>query len=215
MGFFVENTGNLKWQITKGDTLYNISKRLHEKSGESVTVGNETSFKVLDLKEIKTSGSSTKQYQIIAEEIRKQNKVSPNKLKIGQIIDVPDQFDVAEGRYSSLYSLTEPTTTNNTTKKEEENLVSGTNLSSTKYGSGNLKLGSRGEFVTNLQNDLIKLNKGGSSLTKPTGYFGTTTKAIIIQFQGEKRLPADGIVGPRTKEAILNEMKTLQEPESE
>ena len=37
----------------------------------------------------------------------------------------------------------------------------------------------------------------------------------IIQFQGEKRLPADGIVGPRTKEAILNEMKTLQEPESE
>jgi uncharacterized membrane protein len=58
MGFFVENTGNLKWEIAKGDTLYNISKRLYDKSGQSVTVGNKTSFNVLDLKEIKTSGSS-------------------------------------------------------------------------------------------------------------------------------------------------------------
>ena len=218
MGFFVENTGNLKWKIAEGDTLYNISKQLYDKSGQSVTVGNKTSSNVLDLKEIKTSGSSTKPYQIIATEIGEQNNnVSLNKLKIGQIIDVPDKFDVGEGRFSSLYSLTEPTSGNTTT--EDTNFTppaNDNNLSPIRYGSSNLKLGSSGEFVTNLQYDLINLNIGAPFLTKATGVFRQNTQAAIKKFQGQRGLPQDGIVGERTKQALLDAIElSRKEPLSE
>ncbi|BAY84033.1 peptidoglycan-binding domain 1 [Calothrix parasitica NIES-267] len=62
-----------------------------------------------------------------------------------------------------------------------------------------LSLGSRGAEVASLQKRLQRLNyfKG-----KITGYFGPYTKDVVTQFQKDKKLTVDGIVGVGTQKAI-------------
>ncbi len=53
--------------------------------------------------------------------------------------------------------------------------------------------------VTILQNFLLE--KGYFSV-KPTGYFGSITKAAVAKFQEESNMPPSGFVGPITRSAI-------------
>jgi len=75
-----------------------------------------------------------------------------------------------------------------------------------------LRLGSRGEEVTSLQKRLQRLNyfKG-----KITGYFGPYTKDVVTQFQKDKGLTVDGIVGVGTQQAIdktIQQLKRVKPP---
>jgi len=70
-----------------------------------------------------------------------------------------------------------------------------------------LRLGSRGAEVTSLQKRLQRLNyfKG-----KITGYFGPYTKDVVTQFQKDKKLTIDGIVGVGTQKAIDKAIQALK-----
>ncbi len=59
-----------------------------------------------------------------------------------------------------------------------------------------LKIGSRGDAVTALQNRLLTL--GYMDYSNPTGYYGAVTKAAVVRFQSMNGLSADGIAGPMT-----------------
>lgn len=64
-----------------------------------------------------------------------------------------------------------------------------------------LKIGMQGLAVTNLQNRLIQL---GFTLLVD-GVFGKVTESIVKQFQKDNGLFPDGVVGPKTIEALSTE----------
>lgn len=63
-----------------------------------------------------------------------------------------------------------------------------------------LKIGSRGDAVTALQNRLLTL--GYMDYSVPTGYYGEVTKAAVVRFQSMNGLASDGVVGPATSSKI-------------
>jgi peptidoglycan hydrolase-like protein with peptidoglycan-binding domain len=65
--------------------------------------------------------------------------------------------------------------------------------------SGDLRQGSSGASVSRLQQELRQL---GYFAGPVSGYFGLDTQQAVIKFQQASRLPADGVVGSRTKQAI-------------
>lgn len=67
-----------------------------------------------------------------------------------------------------------------------------------------LKLGSRGDKVAKLQNDLKTL---GYYAQKSDGIFGENTKAAVISFQQKHGLTPDGMVGRKTNDAIQAALK--------
>lgn len=67
-----------------------------------------------------------------------------------------------------------------------------------------LRLGSKGAEVTSLQKRLQKLKYFKGNLS---GYFGPLTRDVVIRFQKDKRLTVDGIVGPKTQQAIDKAIK--------
>jgi len=69
-----------------------------------------------------------------------------------------------------------------------------------------LKLGSRGEEVTRLQQELK--NRGYFTYWKTTGYFGTITQDAVKRFQKDHGLKVDGIVGPQTSAALYGSSST-------
>ncbi len=66
--------------------------------------------------------------------------------------------------------------------------------------SGDLRQGSSGASVSRLQQDLRQLGYFNGPVS---GYFGLDTQQAVIKFQQASRLPADGVVGSRTIQAIL------------
>ncbi len=74
--------------------------------------------------------------------------------------------------------------------------------------SNNLRLGSRGEKVKQLQKDLTSL---GYKLNAD-GVFGPKTDAAVKRFQRDKNLTADGIVGAKTRAAIAAAKGANSEP---
>jgi peptidoglycan hydrolase-like protein with peptidoglycan-binding domain len=66
--------------------------------------------------------------------------------------------------------------------------------------SGDLRQGSSGASVSRLQQDLRQL---GYFYGPVSGYFGLDTQQAVIKFQQASGLRADGVVGSRTKQAIL------------
>jgi|GEM_PF-6828194 len=63
-----------------------------------------------------------------------------------------------------------------------------------------LKLGSTGEAVWRLQT--ILLNEHGATAVTPDGWFGVNTEEAVREFQREKGLIVDGIVGRKTWGAL-------------
>jgi hypothetical protein len=66
--------------------------------------------------------------------------------------------------------------------------------------ANNLTVGSRGDAVTALQNDLIAA--GHNIAAGATGYFGSQTKAAVQAYQTENGIPSTGFVGPLTRAAL-------------
>ena len=62
-----------------------------------------------------------------------------------------------------------------------------------------LRIRSKGKCVTSLQR---RLNTLGFNAGAPDGVFGAKTEDAVKRFQRSKRLTADGIVGPKTWEAL-------------
>ena len=62
-----------------------------------------------------------------------------------------------------------------------------------------LTLGDRGPEVVALQE---RLNKADGAGLSTDGVFGIGTRAAVIAFQARRGLQPDGVVGPKTKEAL-------------
>lgn len=65
-----------------------------------------------------------------------------------------------------------------------------------------LRQGSRGPQVTQLQNQLNAAGGSRQAPLTPDGIFGAKTRARVVEFQSQKGLAADGIVGPQTQGAL-------------
>lgn len=64
---------------------------------------------------------------------------------------------------------------------------------------GNLSWGSQGEGVVNLQREL---NERGYWCGPTDGIFGSQTYSAVLRFQKDRGLPATGLVGPLTRQAL-------------
>lgn len=62
-----------------------------------------------------------------------------------------------------------------------------------------LREGSKGAFVQDLQSTLAELNYFAG---KQDGHFGPLTKAAVMSLQSDNGLESDGVVGPRTWDAL-------------
>lgn len=76
------------------------------------------------------------------------------------------------------------------------------------FASGLLKLGVKNEEVATVQE--ILLDKGYFK-ANVTGYYGTITKAAVIEFQKDHGLLVDGIVGPETRGALYGTSSDYEE----
>jgi peptidoglycan DL-endopeptidase CwlO len=74
-----------------------------------------------------------------------------------------------------------------------------------------LRAGSSGPVVVNLQAALNHVNVGMPSLVLD-GRFGPRTLAAVRQFQAARGLAVDGIVGPRTGQALAAAVLTVVPP---
>lgn len=74
---------------------------------------------------------------------------------------------------------------------------------------GIMRVGSRGDGVTWLQEALIELGFLGGT---PSGYFDAGTAKALQAFQGERSLPGDGQVGPLTKMALYRSLSRYSIP---
>ena len=70
-----------------------------------------------------------------------------------------------------------------------------------------LRQGIRNSEVYNLQEDLKELSYFYSN---PTGYFGSLTYQAVINYQRDKNISADGIVGPTTARYIKADLVILK-----
>ncbi|TVQ33786.1 MAG: peptidoglycan-binding protein [Wenzhouxiangella sp.] len=66
-----------------------------------------------------------------------------------------------------------------------------------------LRLGSRGQPVVNLQNDLNRVMQSPYEMLQPDGHFGPKTEGLVREFQRKANITSDGIVGPKTR-SVLN-----------
>lgn len=76
---------------------------------------------------------------------------------------------------------------------------SSTSRTSSVSNSGTLTVGSTGQAVKDLQTSLKQLGFYNGPIN---GKFGAQTRAAVIKFQQSKNLPADGVVGPKTRAAM-------------
>jgi len=71
-----------------------------------------------------------------------------------------------------------------------------------------LTIGSSGAEIRTLQSELQTLNYSVGSVD---GIYGSTTRVAVQAFQTDSHLPADGIVGPQTQEALTKSYKSSQQ----
>lgn len=87
------------------------------------------------------------------------------------------------------------------TLSEQELLTVARKLVHAASGPPTLKVGSRGKWVSRLQNRLRQLNVDGAP--KTSGYFGPKTRAAVIHYQRKKKIQPTGVCGPRTWASLL------------
>ncbi|GGH87682.1 3D (Asp-Asp-Asp) domain-containing protein [Pullulanibacillus pueri] len=78
-------------------------------------------------------------------------------------------------------------------------------FASAHFGDDLLYKGSHDQHVKNLQ--LVLKREGYYKLSKPTGYFGSSTEKAVKAFQRDHQLKVDGLVGPETKSALNHYVK--------
>lgn len=69
----------------------------------------------------------------------------------------------------------------------------------------NIGLGARGSIVKEAQR---RLKAAGFNPNGIDGWFGAGTEAATVAFQSARGLAADGIIGPRTRAALIPELET-------
>jgi peptidoglycan hydrolase-like protein with peptidoglycan-binding domain len=89
---------------------------------------------------------------------------------------------------------------NNTRQALQQSCQSGTPSPNT---NGQLRVGSRGQAVAQLQQNLRQL---GYFNGPRTGYYGSQTRQAVIRFQQASRIPANGIVDSRTAQALQSNL---------
>jgi len=72
-------------------------------------------------------------------------------------------------------------------------------MQSASNSSGVVMMGSTGQAVKDIQNSLKRMGFYNGPVD---GNFGRQTQAAVIKFQQSKKLPADGVVGPKTRAAM-------------
>lgn len=81
-------------------------------------------------------------------------------------------------------------------------------------GRPTLEQGDRGPFVLDLQDQLSQLNYG---VGRKDARFGDNTRRAVVQFQSDNGLKPDGIVGPKTwdamKSALPKKPRAISEPQ--
>ncbi|SEO54980.1 C40 family peptidase [Paenibacillus sp. OV219] len=73
-------------------------------------------------------------------------------------------------------------------------------IRSAQASSAIMSIGTTGDNVTTLQNNLKALSY--FNYPTATGYYGTVTRDAVLAFQNNYSLPADGLAGPVTGDAI-------------
>lgn len=87
---FINEYGNIKYIVERGQNLAKIASELVLRRNEKIGEGQ-----LADVKEDFRDTDNYKVRQAIAKSLAKSNNISdPNKIKIDQVIDVPDRFDV-------------------------------------------------------------------------------------------------------------------------
>jgi Putative peptidoglycan binding domain len=99
-------------------------------------------------------------------------------------------------------------TTTPTTSASTTTPTTGATTKLTLPPSGSLKSGATGTEVKTLQQTL---NSVGSASLKVDGNFGPATEQAVVTFQQANGLTADGVVGPKTAQA-LNAALAQQQP---
>ncbi len=70
-------------------------------------------------------------------------------------------------------------------------------------GCPTVRQGARGGITRLIQERLAQVYKIGIGTAGADGIFGSATKAAVMEFQKQKRLSIDGIVGKNTWRALL------------
>jgi len=81
-----------------------------------------------------------------------------------------------------------------------------------RQASAAVQQGDRGQEVSSLQERLLALGYFKGNIT---GYFGSVTKGAVIEFQEDKGLTADGVVGTNTEDALREQLESNSQEEQE
>jgi peptidoglycan hydrolase-like protein with peptidoglycan-binding domain len=146
--------------------------------------------------------------------------VSKNGINVPVILCHQDSYKLGLGsNHSDVYHwFNRYGKSMDTVRNDVANLMGGNFINTTTPSSstavkpsvpvGMLGLGSEGAEVKQLQENLMKL---GYKLPKygADGDFGDETLQAVLQFQKDKNIEQDGIVGPATKACITAAIKSL------
>jgi peptidoglycan hydrolase-like protein with peptidoglycan-binding domain len=109
---------------------------------------------------------------------------------------------IPSGVTTTTPTATTTPTTPTTTTTAKNGKGKGTTTTTTPFvatGRSTVRLGSTGDDVTALQQ---RLNALGYNAGTANGTFGAQTQTAVENFQKAKNIPADGVVGPTTWNAL-------------
>ncbi|SKB47626.1 peptidoglycan-binding domain-containing protein [Luteibacter sp. 22Crub2.1] len=97
--------------------------------------------------------------------------------------------------------------------REALHVIGGTSAVHSTHVSAVLRVGSHGAGVTALQSQLNELSTPSNDnlALQVDGHFGPATQAAIESFQRDHGMSVDGVAGPRTLDALANELASARE----
>lgn len=107
---------------------------------------------------------------------------------------------VGNATIKALFGSSTPSTTSSSANTQKASTAPTTSTS-----GDALRYGDNNKYVTELQQ---KLHDLGFLVANPTGYYGTSTRAAVRNYQKTMGLTADGIAGTDTRKALLGSKYT-------